>query len=365
MIKGFDDQFRMQRLGKIRLGVKKKTGGGKEYPSAVDYFVCPEEVKEVYGDKPRELDIMIPHDDIEEVFPTALKMYGSQQGLKCTGDGETARRRIKDTNDWEDIECGYKDCKYYKKGHCTEVGNLQVILPKVKGMLGIYQIDTSSYHSTLNIKSSIQMLKQTLGRCSLIPLKLEVRMQQANPMTSNGRIKTTVPVMFMKLNHTFYEVIDMAKERKLIKQVNVQGGSDIQLDNPDIDEKPELLYDVDEQEESPEEDMNEADVEIVEDGENNNEEENEEDEELKEKLHEAWDKLGTPKAKRKAVLGKPDLDKEQLLEKLKYEIARRDFESKLDGEENNEKEPVQEKDEDVEKVEEEPKTKQKQEFDFF
>jgi hypothetical protein len=24
MIKGFDDQFRMQRLGKVRLGVKKK-----------------------------------------------------------------------------------------------------------------------------------------------------------------------------------------------------------------------------------------------------------------------------------------------------------------------------------------------------
>ena len=363
MIKGFDDQFRMQRLGKIRLGVKKKTGGGKEYPSAVDYFVCPEEVKDVYGDKPRELDIMIPHDDIEEVFPTALKMYGSQQGLKCTGDGETARRRIKDTNDWKDIECGYKDCKYYKEGHCTEVGNLQVILPKVKGMLGIYQIDTSSYHSTLNIKSSLQMLKQTLGRCSLIPLKLEVKMQQANPMTSNGRIKTTVPVMFMKLNHTFYEVIDMAKERKLIKQVNVQGGPDIQLDNPDIDEKPELLYDVDDQEENKENDSQENidEAEVVED----EKEETEEDKELKEKLHEAWDKLGTPPAKRKAVLGKPDLDKEQLLEQLKFEIARRDFENKLDGEELENEDDQEENETEVEVVDEEKSNNQRREFDFF
>src|SRR6056297_1826890 len=120
VIKNFDDRFRMQRLGKIRLGVKKTSKKGNEYPSAVDYFVCPPEVKEVYGEKPRRLDIMIPHDDVESIFPTSLKRYGSQSGLICRGDGEIAHRRQEGSDNWEEISCPYKDCKYYIKGHCKE-----------------------------------------------------------------------------------------------------------------------------------------------------------------------------------------------------------------------------------------------------
>jgi len=133
VIKEFNDRFRMQRLGKIRLGVKKTSKKGNEYPSAVDYFVCPPEVKEIYGDKPRRLDIMIPHDDVESIFPISLKRYGSQSGLICRGDGEIAHRRQEGSDNWEEINCSYKDCKYYIKGHCKEVGNLQVILLKIKG----------------------------------------------------------------------------------------------------------------------------------------------------------------------------------------------------------------------------------------
>ena len=39
-IAGLTDKPRMPRQGKIRLGIKKMSASGKEYPSAVDYFVC-------------------------------------------------------------------------------------------------------------------------------------------------------------------------------------------------------------------------------------------------------------------------------------------------------------------------------------
>jgi len=262
------------------------------------------------------LDIMLPLDNIEAVFPTALKLYGSQSGLICHGDGERAQRRVEGSNDWQEITCPYKECEHYIQGHCKEVGNLQVILPKIKGMLGIYQIDTSSYNSILNIKSGLEMLKRTVGRCSLIPLILEVRMQEANPLTAEGkRLKALVPVMHLRLDHTFYDVIEMARERKLIKQVKLSSPEIIEIDNPDIDDKPELLYpDNIENKEVRDQDIDPG---------NEDKGNKQEDDPLIHKLHEAWDILGTPEGKRKAILGKPHLNKKELLKQLNAEIDQR------------------------------------------
>jgi hypothetical protein len=51
-IKGIPEIVRLPRLGKIRLGIKKKTDAGVSYPSPTDYFVCPDELKKVFGEKP-------------------------------------------------------------------------------------------------------------------------------------------------------------------------------------------------------------------------------------------------------------------------------------------------------------------------
>jgi len=91
-IKGLSDKRRLPRLGIIRLGIKKKSAKGVEYPAEVDYFVVPPEVQKLYGEKPKELDVMIPLNEIEAVFPCAYKHYGSSKGLKCSGDGEKAWR---------------------------------------------------------------------------------------------------------------------------------------------------------------------------------------------------------------------------------------------------------------------------------
>ena len=51
-IKGISEIVRLPRLGKIRLGIKKKTDAGVSYSSSTDYFVCPDELKKVFGEKP-------------------------------------------------------------------------------------------------------------------------------------------------------------------------------------------------------------------------------------------------------------------------------------------------------------------------
>lgn len=229
MIKGVSDQLRLPRRGKIRLGEKKvseKTG--KEYPSALDFFNCPDEVKEIYGGQPRRLDIMIPMEDIESFFPQYFKRYGSSSGLVCRGNGEVATEMVEEG--MKEIECQGQECQHYQDKECRRVGNLQVILPKVKG-LGVYQIDTSSRNSIVNLNSGLKMIRGMLGRISWIPLVLEVKMQEAHPTVKGKRIKTIVPVMSITSDISVY---DLLKMRLPMKQAEIV--------NPGVDEKEPLLF---------------------------------------------------------------------------------------------------------------------------
>jgi hypothetical protein len=175
---------RLPRLGKIRLGIKKKTANGKEYPAEVDYFVCPPEVQKFYGTQPKLLDVMFPIDDPTTVFPQALKWYTSSS-LKCKGDGVTAMRRVKDLTPEQkaklkdelpddpeslvEVDC---PCPLLEQGQCSQKGNLLVMLPRVS-MGGVYQIDTGSYHNIVRINSALDYLRGLAGRIALVPLVLK------------------------------------------------------------------------------------------------------------------------------------------------------------------------------------------------
>lgn len=270
---GLSEKLRLPRKGKIRLGEKKMSEKGKLYPSALDYFVVPEEVKEVYPGKPRKLDIMFPMENRDDFFPQWYKRYGSSKGLICKGDGKTAteipegtgflkngkvvdeKGEPKDLDNFQmkEIDCEGKECPYYQERDCKQVGNLQVILPKVKG-LGVYQIDTSSYNSILNINSGIELIRGMLervarnlnkilgseetkivGRISWIPLVLEVKMQEAHPVVKGKRIKTIVPVMSVDLEMSVESMMAMLKSSALPAPT-------AEIDNPKLHDKPTLLF---------------------------------------------------------------------------------------------------------------------------
>jgi Recombination directionality factor-like len=167
-IKGLSDKRRLPRLGVVRLGIKKKSAKGAEYPAEVDYFVVPDEVKKVYGEKPTELDVMIPLNELEAVFPCAYKHYGSSKGLKCTGDGEKAWRVNEESKEMEEITC---PCPLLEQKKCNQSGTLNVILQKIN-VGGVYQIRTGSFHSIIDINSGIDYVKALVGRVAMVPLKL-------------------------------------------------------------------------------------------------------------------------------------------------------------------------------------------------
>ncbi|WP_029421727.1 hypothetical protein [Alicyclobacillus macrosporangiidus] len=192
-IKGWCDVPRVPRVGKIHLGIRTTNNEGKEYPKAVDYFVVkPDEstseaaaaaFHSVYGDKPQEITVAFPTNDPEQFFPQYLAAYqggGGKYKLFCKGDGETASRSDGQGGRVQ-IQCLYKDCPIYQQGKCKEIGRLQFFLPDVPG-IGVWQIDTSSYHTTSNLNGSIQMIRAlTGGRIAMIPLKLRIVPKVVNP----------------------------------------------------------------------------------------------------------------------------------------------------------------------------------------
>ena len=187
---GFSQNRRIPRLGRIRLGIKVqklhngqpvfKDGKPVEYPKETEHFVVPEEVARVYGDRPTELDVMFFSNDPEIIFPQSLIWYGSSKGVKCRGNGVEAERYNEQTSTWEPrtCPCEQRKTKQNLRGECDEVGHLLVTLPKVN-VGGVYQIDTRSYNSTVDINSGLELVQALLatpehpeGRIAMVPLKL-------------------------------------------------------------------------------------------------------------------------------------------------------------------------------------------------
>lgn len=186
--------LRLKRLGKIRLGIKKKSlKTGNEYPEETDYFVCPPEVCHVYGERPTVLDGLFLSNDPEEIYQEKLALYGNTTGLKCHGNGETAMRRS-ETGKWEPREC---PCEFLKteenpKGQCGPQAHLMVMLPKVD-LWGYYQITTRGINSRVSILRDLKQMQDMLGRIARVPITL-TRVPQ--DVTYKGTKKTHHIVTF-------------------------------------------------------------------------------------------------------------------------------------------------------------------------
>lgn len=241
-IEGVSNVIRMPRLGKLRLGIKVEGEGKKSsYPRATDHFVVPKEVAAVYGPEPKELDIMFPTEDVQQFAQQWLRRYSMTQGLVCIGDGVTARRKVdtktgamagRDTQDWEwkdGLTCNPQECDEYLTKRCRRVMNLQILLPNVRPGLGVWQIDTSSFHSIININSMAALLRDIAGRCSFIPLKLCLGPIQVSPA---GQKTKTVFVMHVRQDSTLAE----------IARIGLQSPVRALLPEPDTEKAPDDLF---------------------------------------------------------------------------------------------------------------------------
>jgi len=181
-IKGVSNIRRLPRKGRIGLGIKQPAPNFSI--KDVEYFIVPDEVKKFYGEKPTELNIVFPLSGLDEnglpdlggIYPQALKLYGSSKGLKCIGNGETAKR-ANEQGIFEEIEC---PCELFgAKNGCKKIGTLLFFLPRVS-MGGVYYIDSGSWNSMVDVQSGIALAQEMLrnpytgeyNSIAMLPFKL-------------------------------------------------------------------------------------------------------------------------------------------------------------------------------------------------
>lgn len=236
------DITRMPRIGKIHLGIKKLSQKGMEYPAETDHFVFDGEspyyqkLIERYGKSPKELPIAFPIEETEQLFPQGLKYYGRSKGLICTGDGRIALRlagipigadlkelKIEGRPEMmEELECPYKDCADYAAGRCKQMGNLFVLLPEIT-LAGVWQIDTSSYHSIVDLNSSLAYVRQLVGRVSMLfdprTLRPFLTLRRVTKETHGSGRKETHWPMIVELNADLRTVLEASRTLPIASRV--------------------------------------------------------------------------------------------------------------------------------------------------
>jgi hypothetical protein len=205
----------MPRLGKVRLGIKvePEEEGKNPYPRATDYFVVPEEIKDHVGDMPKKLNIMFPTEKADEFAQQWLRCYSFTQGLVCKGDGSRSIRKIDvetgdiarhTTEEWvfKDWGCDPDTCEQYSEKQCRRVMNLLFLLPDAPG-IGVWQLDTTSFYSIVNVNSCVDLIRRICGRISFIPLTLSLEPLEVSPP---GITKKTVHILAVRSDVKLAEI---------------------------------------------------------------------------------------------------------------------------------------------------------------
>jgi hypothetical protein len=186
---------------KVRIGEKKTSAKGNEYPSSVDYFICDDaDFARVVGAKQNRITIYLPFQAADDNFSTGLEWWQGKL-LACYSKGElengtpvalrqaTMEKGGKTVNllegatvlsdepvgkDRRKIACPVRECPILKKGDCKPMGRLQFWVEGIPREAGVFQLDTKSWNSIENLEATLSLYPDLRN----VPFTLRVEMTQ-------------------------------------------------------------------------------------------------------------------------------------------------------------------------------------------
>jgi hypothetical protein len=255
------DGVPIQRLSvstKIAVGLPPDKTKNRKAPVKLDYFIFQRrtnatttleagwEIDPVLtkhyetqaGSKtPREIEVYLMNDDIDEVFVTKLAWWKATQ-CYCWGNGETATRRTAEHpkgEPWapEHSPCG-QECPDYMEGKCKPSGDLRFVLADYPKLGSIVKIHTSSYRSVMQIQSALQQIQGiTKGPLAGIKASLVVSAEKTSYIgDDNSRHSTVVPIISLEIKaENMEKLVDkMTENAKLLEHTRkLLGGGHIQI----------------------------------------------------------------------------------------------------------------------------------------
>jgi len=189
---------RFPLIGKIRCGERRKNSAGKEYPASLDYFKATGDYAakfiEAYPGEPNNIQIVfISNEDWESCYEEwdARDPEGRRAGY---GDGETFFLFDPKSNEYEPTQDKSIVDEYSKKNKLKwkPVLTLHFLIPKIRGVFGVWQFQTSGDKSSISaIRSIYDEIKDQAGMVINIPFDLTVRKVTSNKPGS----KSVYPVV--------------------------------------------------------------------------------------------------------------------------------------------------------------------------
>ena len=203
-------------LGRVACGEKSEKG----YPRSLDYFVASgkyaELFKSAYGDKPSTIQIVFPNDDAELCCKESYELRDTAGKLVSEGDGETFKVWSDKTkayitlsteqypNLMEMIAGKYPKCEW--KITLT----LNFIIPKVRGIIGLWSFSTKGSASTIpQVRDTFDAMLEQNGHASGVIFDLSVKMHKSNKPNDSSRY----PVVSLVPNES-EENLRMVKESR-------------------------------------------------------------------------------------------------------------------------------------------------------
>ena len=179
--------------------------GGKMYPRATDYFVCPEPVQKVYGEQPKALTVLFPVDDADVLFPQSLKFYRKSGGLWCAGNGEVAKR-WSEAGELVERAC---PCEHLESGECGPHATLNFFIDRVPG-IGVWQLDTGNKTSIVQLNTGLEQALAAFGGLRGIPFVLRLEPQETQRWDESKRqmVRTTIQALRLDSEMTLREIVD-------------------------------------------------------------------------------------------------------------------------------------------------------------
>ena len=237
MIKNRKDQkIRLPRIGTIKVGEKDD----KDLPTSLDYFIITgdyaDAVRKKYGDKPSELEVFFPSNDIEVNLDEMYRCYGAS-GLKCIGNGETFTQFTDKYKEPDKCPCWRNDPPEGTKKECFESMRLSFVIKGI-GVTGLWQFASKSENSMNNLRASMNLVLNATGTLVGIPFLLKVKMEESNISGVNHKF----PVISADCKMQLDEMIEKkllapqagAEQHQLIEE-KIEGGDGKEAEIADVD----------------------------------------------------------------------------------------------------------------------------------
>ncbi len=138
-------------------------------------------MKQLNGEKVREIGILLPFNSVEANFPHFLASYKGHSKQCHSVDGKNATRAVNGNGKLKNIVCNPEHCPEYINKRCQYHWALSVILMRQNAVSGVYRFQTTSIDIARAIYTSLNTIQIfAKGLLTWIPLKMKVAEQWIN-----------------------------------------------------------------------------------------------------------------------------------------------------------------------------------------